>query len=148
VADPNKPSDIASGILTDVTKRAYETSHTLLRLWRLFMSAEEVGISKWNALVSNHVNRLRAFKKMDVQAIGTERGNLKKAMLEKPKMSWPAFIKAMTFLGYRKLTITITAERPNGTTVEMKETVVLQRPMFGDTPSPQPTPPSVPPETP
>lgn len=124
-------------MLTDPTKQMRQTADPLVRLWRQFMARELVTPSKWGALIAEHITRLRRFKEMDVQAVGTERGNLKKAFIEKNKMSFSAFQRGLRFLGFMKVTIIIIAERPSGEKVEERVEIELIKRMF--TPGKPPT---------
>lgn len=130
-----KPKEKLESLLTDPNKKSYSTVHHLLRIWREFLSAEAVTPPKWTRLVAEHINKLRQIKEMDAQAIGTARGNLVKAFIEKPTMSFPALIRGMEFLGYKAIRIQITGIRPDGTEVTNSAEISLaKRRMFGEPP--------------
>jgi len=141
VSDKKKPRDQLTEMLTDPTKRSRQTAHPLVRLWRQFMARELITPSKWGALIAEHITRLRQYKEMDVQAVGTERGNLKKAFIEKNTMSFSAFQRGLRFLGFAKVTIIVIAERPNGEKVEERVEIELIKRMFtaGTPPATPPT---------
>lgn len=125
-------------LLSDPTKKSFSTVHHLLRIWREFLAAEQVTPSKWTRLVAEHVNELRQIKEMDAQKIGTARGNLVKAFIEKPTMSFPALIRGMKFLGYKSIRIQITGIRQDGTEVTNQATIPLsKRRMFGEAATPK-----------
>lgn len=146
MAEKKKPKDQLTDMLTDPLKRSRQANDPLVRLWRQFMTRELVTPSKWSALIADHINRLRAFKTMDVQAIGTERGNLKKAFIEKSTMSFGALRRGLRFLGFVKVTIIVIAERPSGEKVEEQVTIdLVPKRMFG---AGNTTPPTTPPGTP
>jgi len=132
--EKKKPKAKMEEVLSDPSKQSYSTVHHLLRIWREFLTAEQVTPSKWTRLVGDHITRLRQIKEMNAQAIGTERGNLVKALIEKPTMSLPALIRGMEFLGsYKSIRISITGIKPDGTEVTNSAVIPLQkRRMFGD----------------
>ncbi len=147
MADKKKPKDQLTEMLTDPLKRSRQASDPLVRLWRQFMTREMVTPSKWSALIADHITRLRAFKTMDVQDVGTERGNLKKAFVEKTTMSFGAFRRGLKFLGFVKFTIIVIAERPNGEKVEEQVTIdLVPKQMFGS--GKPPVTPTTPPDNP
>lgn len=141
MAEKKKPKDQLTDMLTDPLKRSRQANDPLVRLWRQFMTRELVTPSKWSALIADHINRLRSFKTMDVQSIGTERGNLKKAFIEKSTMSFSALRRGLRFLGFVKVTIIVIAERPSGEKVEEQVTIdLVPKRMFGDRTPTQPAP--------
>lgn len=150
MAEKKKPKDQLTEMLTDPLKRSRQANDPLVRLWRQFMTRELITPSKWSALIADHINRLRAFKEMDVQSIGTERGNLKKAFIEKSTMSFSALRRGLRFLGFVKVTIIVIAERPSGEKVEEQVTIdLVPKRMFGSGTTPTPTaPPGTPGEKP
>lgn len=133
--DPSN-EDKGMDVLTDPTKKIFQSSNYILQIWRRFLSSEDVGVSKWNNLVLNHILKLRQIRPMSPQAVGTERGNLKKALLQKESMSIGALTKGMGFLGFTKFKFTVTGYRPDGTEVSHSVMVPCEQPkMFESTPS-------------
>lgn len=130
-----KPKEKLEDLLTDPSKKSHSTVHPLLRIWREFLIAETVTPSRWTRLVAEHINKLRQIKEMDAQAIGTARGNLVKAFIEKQTMSFPALIRGMEFLGYKAIRIRITGIRPDGSEISSSTEISLaKRRMLGDSP--------------
>ncbi|QKE54463.1 hypothetical protein ACSA002_1490 [Salmonella phage vB_SalM_SA002] len=134
-----RPKEELEELLTDPSKKSYSTPHHLLRIWREFLSAEQVTQAKWTRLVMEHINKLKRIKPMSAQDIGTARGNLVKLFIAKPSMSFGALLRGLEFLGYSSVRIQITGIRPDGTEVTNSATIpIAKRRMFGEAATPTP----------
>lgn len=114
MSDINKKNGKGDEVLTDPTKKVLTTVNPITKLWRLFMSTEHVGVSRWNALLLQHIQKIARYRKLTPTDIGTIRGNFKKQLLEKDEMTIGGLLKGLELLGYNNLKLTITATKTTG----------------------------------
>lgn len=114
MSDIGKKTGKGDEVLTDPTKKVLTTVNPITKLWRLFMSTENVGVSKWNALLLSHIQKVSRYRKLTPTDIGTIRGNFKKQLLEKDEMTIGGLLKGLELLGYENLKLSITATKTGG----------------------------------
>lgn len=114
MSDVSKKAGKGDEVLTDPTKKVLTTVNPITKLWRLFMSTEKIGVSRWNTLLLQHIQKISRYRKLNPTDIGTIRGNFKKQLLEKDEMTIGGLLKGLELLGYDNLKLTITATKPTG----------------------------------
>lgn len=64
----------------------------------------------WNILVERYLDRLFENHPNNPVDHSTERGNINKAILEKDSFTWDTFVRALTIMGVKEATFTITLQ--------------------------------------
>lgn len=111
--DKKTPREKMIDLLSHPLKGSTDTTDILTRIFRMILQGESITPDRWNLLIERYLRKMENFRTLDSHKAGTIRGNLNKAFIEKPKMTFNTLKRGIQFLGFDEMEIVLRLKKGN-----------------------------------